>query len=290
MKRRGFTLIELIVVVVLLAIVGAVAGLFIRPAIDAYISTQRRAELSDLADTALRRLGRDLRLALPNSVRTTACGAGTCLELLLTRTGGRYRAANDDNSPAATTEDALTFTAPDTQFDTLGSMVAATPSQAIVPNADRVVVHNLGIAGANAYAGDNTSLISSVTSPSGSGIPNEDRIVIAAKQFPLESPGHRFQVISGPVTFECVPGPADASGNGTGFLRRWSGYAIAAAQPTAAPGGAVNVVLAEFVTGCELQYDTLALQARGLVSIRLALSRGGETGVLHYEAHVSNVP
>ena len=54
---RGFTLVEVIVTILLLAILGAVAGYFIRPAIEAFIAVQRRAELSDVADTALRRLG-----------------------------------------------------------------------------------------------------------------------------------------------------------------------------------------------------------------------------------------
>jgi MSHA biogenesis protein MshO len=289
-RAAGFTLIELIVTVALLAILGAVAAVFIRPAIEAFISVQRRAELSDVADTAMRRLSRDVRLGLPNSPRTIACGAGTCLEILLTRNGGRYRSGNDDDSPAATTEDFLDFSAADNRFDTLGALVASSPSQAIVANADRVVVHNLGIPGADAYNGDNTSLITAFASPSGSGIAGEDRITIVPKLFPVESPGRRFQVISGPVTFECVPGGLDAEGNATGSLRRWAGYPIQAAQPTAAPVGAVNVVLAGYVSGCEFQYATLALLARGLVSVRLQLTRGGETGVLYHEIHVDNTP
>lgn len=290
MNGRGFSLIEVVVVVAIFAILGAVAGIFLRPAIDAFAAVQRRAELSDVADGALRRMTREIRLALPNSVRTAACGAGTCLELLLTRSGGRYRAANDDDSPVVTTEDPLQFTLADARFDTLGPMAGASSAQNIVPNADSVAVHNLGIPGADAYNGDNTSPIRSHASPSGSGIPGEDRITIDPKQFPLESPGGRFQVISGPLTFECVPGAVDAAGNGTGALRRWSSYAIQAAQPLAAPGGSVNALLASYVSACEIQYSSVALQSRGLVGIRLELTRGGETAVLYYEAHVSNVP
>ena len=286
---RGFTLVEVIVTILLLAILGAVAGYFIRPAIEAFVAIQRRAELSDAADTALRRLARDVRLALPNSVRTTGCGAGTCLELLLTRTGGRYRVANDDDIPAATSENALDFAATDTQFDTIGPL-STLAGQTIVTGSDRVAVHNLGITGADAYNGDNTSLITGFVSPSGSGIAGEDRLTITAKRFPLESPSNRFYVIAGPVSFECLPGALDSGGNGTGTLRRWSGYAIQPGQPTAAPGGSVNVLLANFVTACELDYAVLALQGRGLVGMRIELTRGGERVTLYHEVHVSNVP
>ena len=163
------------------------------------------------------------------------------------------------------------------------------PGQTIVVNSDRVAVHNLGISGADAYNGDNTSLITGVASSSGSGIANEARLTISSKRFPLESPSNRFYVIDGPVSFECLPGALDSEGNGTGTLRRWSGYAIQPGQPIASPGG-VNALLASFVTACELNYAVLALQGRGLVGMRIELTRGGERVTLYHEVHVSNVP
>jgi MSHA biogenesis protein MshO len=82
----------------------------------------------------------------------------------------------------------------------------------------------------------------------------------------------------------------DAAGDGTGTLRRWSGYALQAVQPTAAPVGAIHAVLAANVSGCELDYTALPLVSRGLVGVRLAITRGGETVTLYYEAHINNVP
>ena len=60
--------------------------------IDSYVAQDRRARLTDAADTALRRMVRDIRLGLPNSVRVTTVGTTIYLEFLITRTGGRYRA------------------------------------------------------------------------------------------------------------------------------------------------------------------------------------------------------
>ena len=268
MTKRGFTLVEVVVAISVLGIVAAMAAVFIKPPIDAYFAQQRRAELTDVADTALRRMARDIRLALPNSVRTSG---GVYLEFLLTRTGGRYR-----SGPGPGAEDPLDFSIADDQFDTLEPLSALTDQ---VPQAgDLVVVHNLGITGADAYAGDNTGIVNTFTAP-GPVEADEDRITLSpAKQFPLESPGRRFQVVSGPVTYRCF----------SGQLLRYDGYAIVAAQPT--PPAGTPSVLANYVTDCNFDYTSLALQARGLVALRLQLTRDGEVVTLYHEVHVNNVP
>jgi prepilin-type N-terminal cleavage/methylation domain-containing protein len=87
-RQRGFSLIELVMVIVILGVVGATVAVFMRKPVDAYVDTSRRAALSDLADTAVRRIARDVRRALPNSVRNPS---NQCIEFIPTRTGGRYR-------------------------------------------------------------------------------------------------------------------------------------------------------------------------------------------------------
>ena len=68
-KQRGFTLVELIMVIVLMGIIGGIMSVFMRGPIDAYFSGARRAALTDVADTTVRRIARDLHRALPNSIR-----------------------------------------------------------------------------------------------------------------------------------------------------------------------------------------------------------------------------
>lgn len=287
---KGVTLIELVVTIALLGILAAVAAVYIAPALEAYFASQRRAELADVSDTAMRRMMRDIRLALPNSARVTTSGGDRFLEILLTRNGGRYRSVNDDSG--ATTENPLDFSAPDAIFDVYETAALLTdiPAEQRVQAGDHVVIHNLGIAGASAYeaAAPNIAQIAAFAF-GGGGLPNENRITLAAaKQFALESPGRRFFVVAGPVSYACV-GAGTSGGNGTGTLRRWSGYPIQAAQPTASPGP-TDAVLASNVSACELQYNILPLTSRGLVAVRLAVTRGGETVTLYYEAHVNNVP
>lgn len=293
---RGVTLIELIVTIALLAILAAVASIYIAPALEAYFASQRRAGLADVSDSAMRRMMRDVRLALPNSARVaTPPGGDQFLEILLTRTGGRYRSVNDDNP--ATTENPLAFDGnEDGIFDAYetAAALADIPADQVPQAGDYVVIHNLGITGANAYDGlaaasPNIGRIATFAF-GGGGLPNENRITLAAATpFALESPGRRFFVISGPVSYACV-GAGLSGGNGTGTLLRWSGYPLQAAQPTAAPGG-TSAVLAGNVSACEIRYtSTLHLESRGLVAVRLAISRAGETVPLYFEAHINNVP
>lgn len=282
-RLRGFSLVELVVVISVIGIIAALGAIFARPAVEAYSAQRRRGELTDIADTALRRMARDVQRALPNSVRSDTA-AGIYLGFLSTRAGGRYR-SQPDNDPG-TTEDVLDFSAPDGAFDMLGllSSVSAT-----VDPGDRVVVHNLGIDGANAYAGDNTAVIAGVAAGA-SGIASEQRITLAAPmQFPLESPGRRFQIISGPVVYECR-NPGVAAGEGTGLLLRHEGFGITPVWPPPAAPTASPAVVATRVSDCALNYAALALQARGVVSVRLQLTRDGETVTLYREIHVNNVP
>jgi MSHA biogenesis protein MshO len=280
-RRAGFTLVELIVAMSVLAILAAMGAVFIRPIIIAYTGQQTRAELSDVAETAMRRMSRDVQLALANSVRITTPG-NTYLEILLTRTGGRYRS---EMGPGVG-EDPLTFAAPDNRFDTLGRL-SVLPQQIVVAGTDQVVVHNLGAGVNDAYAGNNISPITAFAADGGPA-GNADRITITPFRFPLESPGRRFSVVSGPVTYECT-GVGVAGGNGTGELRRHDGYAINPAAPVAPP--TVNpAVLARYVSGCTISYALVALQARGVVAIQLTLTRAGENVSLYQEVHVNNVP
>lgn len=277
--ERGFTLIEMIVVIVITAIIAGAVAVFIKLPVQGYVDSARRAEMTDIADAALRRMGRDLRLALPNSVRVTDGGA--TIEFLLTRTGGRYR-VTDDGTPAHA-GDFLNFTASDSSFDQLGPFAPGT-GQTIVPNSDKLVVYNLGIPGADAYAGDN---ISTITGTGSGDLSYEYKISFSPKQFPLESPGARFQVVEGPVSYAC-----DTT---SGKLTRYWGYPIAATQPNAASlasSGASNALAATKVSLCAFDYNPGVTARSGVVALTLQIKdqASGESVQLYHEVHVNNVP
>ncbi len=268
-RQRGFTLIEAIIVITITAIISAMVAVFIKTPIQGYLDSARRAEMTDIADTALRRLERDLNAALPNSVRVTTVGNVYYLEFLPTVTGGRYRADTDPGNPPPACNIPLDFTIASSSFCVLGPPPGATTN-------GWVTVYNLGIPGANAYAGDNTSAITSV---------NGATVQITAKQFPYASPSNRFQVISTPVSYVCDPV--------AGTLTRYWNYSASPTEPTQPTrfGSGGNGLLASHVSSCSVTYNQQVIaQQNGLVSISLQLTENGETTSLYDEIHVSNAP
>lgn len=287
-NERGFTLVEMIVMIVITGIIAGVVAMFIKAPVQGYVDSARRAELTDIADTAFRRIARDLRLALPNSVRLTgACtGTTTCyLEFIPTIGGGRYRSAPGVGSlcGGSAEGDALSFSAADTCFEVFGTMPT-------VNIGDHIVVYNTGQVGANAYAGNtlathNRRLVS--------GVGAQTISLTSAATLPVDScatdaagnvvGGCRFQVVQTPVTYVC-----DAANQ---RLVRWQGYAYAinGAQPVALPTDGAEALLADKVSNCSFVYDLIS-QSSGLVTMRLAISEQGESVSLYNAAHVNNLP
>ena len=261
-RALGVTLLEMIMVIVITGIIGTAIAFFIRRPVESYIDAVRRAELTDIADTALRRITRDLRTALPNSVRVD--GTGKYIEYLQTSGGGRYRAEPDSGGLG----EALDFTIADTLFDVIGPVP-------VFAAGDQIVIYNLGpgSGATDAYTGGNRTAFASVAPPT---------VTIAAKQFPFASPGKRFQVVQYPVTYACE----------AGVLRRYWGYPIAAAQPVP-PVGGTSALLATNVNNASCNFSYAAggaTQRTGVVSLTLQISLGGESVRIFQQVHVSNVP
>lgn len=270
MKRQhGFTLIEMTIVIVLLGVLSAIVAVFVKGPVDAYFATVRRAALTDVADTTLRRMGRDLRSALPNSIRTPD-PAGQCLEFIPTKTGGRYRADVD----AAGSGDKLDFTTADASFNMFGSNVSLPVDQRIAPG-DAIAIYNLGIPGADAYQSDNVALVTAP--PVESATPIETGITIEAKQFPLASASNRFQVI--PASEKVV---AYVCRDGNLYRTASSTFSSACSS-----GGAM---LARHVSACHFNYTGPDLQRNALVRLVMAFTDHTETVSLLGEVHINNTP
>ncbi len=286
-RAAGMTLIELVVVITLSAICVTFMTMFVVTPIKAYTAQTQRAQLVDAADSALRLLSRDLRAALPNSVRIASSGNVVALELLETIDGARYR----DNGPLTNPAQWLDFTSASTGFATTVPF-----SQVTLPfssSSDYLAIYNVGVPGANAYA------LANVITPRGTAItisagstPNAQLVTMhPGFQFSWGSPGKRVYLVSGPISYLC-----DLSG---GTLTRFTGYSIGATQLTSAAAllaaGASSGLAAANVGGCSFNYapGTPARGAMATLSLTLTSSlpsTSAQTVQLVHQVHLVNAP
>ena len=167
----------------------------------------------------------------------------------------------------------------------VGPLATAAAQQ--IQAGDQIVIYNLGQAPADAYcAGGSCNNRAAVTAVNTA----TRTITLAANPFAqqtpviMRSPGHRFQVVSMPVTYACNPA--------TGTLTRYSGYAIQANQPSVEPvAGAASGLLASGISACAFNYTTLANVRSALVGITLTTQRAGSGSItLFHQLHVDNTP
>ncbi|TCI03533.1 prepilin-type N-terminal cleavage/methylation domain-containing protein [Corallincola luteus] len=264
--RRGFTLIEMIVTILLLAILSAGITRFIEIGSEIYVDVAAREQLLSESRFVLERITRDIRSAVPNSVRVrSGAVSGTqvqCLELLPLRGSASY-------------------------ID-LPVLTAAAQAQVIKINnysfssGDQMLVYPLLTDHVYANSGRRHT-VTAISDVSG----EEDLQQIdfaAATQFAADSPGKRFYLAAQPLSY-CVR-------NGSVYLHLNYGYQ--SSQPLFASGGLLmatqvsNNLIAEPV----FRFAGATLNRNALVIVRLRLTRvdDAETLAYNHEVQVPNVP
>lgn len=275
-RQRGFSLVELIIVIMILGVLSASVGVFLSNPIRAYFETIDRASLAASGNQVVRRITRELQAAVPNSARITTSGTTTFLEYVPIVDAGRYRyAVSAGNDPTGTNPLVVTSAA-DSSFQVLGPAVN-------VPSGSQLVVWNLGIGQANLYTGTN---IRNITS-SGSALQTIN--FTATTTWPGDSPGYRFYVVNGAATYACTPGAG-----GTGRLVRYYGYPIQASQPAslaAAPlSTATSSLVLANVSACTFTPGAVSVDLNAVqITLQLADSNG-ESVTLYSQAHTPNSP
>jgi MSHA biogenesis protein MshO len=294
-KKSGFTLIELIVVIVLLGVLGSAAGLLIVKPIQAYSDIERRQRLVDQGELALRQITRDIRRALPNSIRPVDTGTGFAVEMINTVDGARYR--DEIGGVYLTANEVLDFTIADTNFNLLGSLntypgvtTTATPilgQRIVIYNTVPTQIYLDAVNGSS--PGTITPSTSALSVSLGNPGDNEYNINInPAFQFSQQSPGQRLFLVDGPVSYIC--------NTLTGQIFRYTNYNYLINQvtvPTTMTTGPVNAtqsLLVSNVSACLINYNPGSSQRGGLVTLQITIQDSGESINLVHQVHVANVP
>nr|WP_298164785.1 type II secretion system protein [uncultured Pseudomonas sp.] len=273
LRQAAFTLVELVMVIALAGLIAVMISTVMSRPMQGFVDQSRRAELVDLASSALQRMTRDIRLAVPNSVRV----AGTArLELLSSPGGGRYRA----NLVGGVRQDPPVCAADPCAIEVLGPMIGVEDWAAL----NWMVIYNIG----GVASGDNSwpplDGAMSVISPqvsisyaagnlslSGGGIENF--------RFKYASPQHRLFLADKVVGYQCSGG------------RIVRGEFESLELPGAYDySGATPVVDHVDCANSGFTYSPGTNTRSGLVTIRLTLSQDGETITLLQQVHVDNAP
>ena len=267
MRGRGFTLIELIVVIVLLGIVGLASTSLIRFGALIFTDIANRDEILSSSRFVIERLNRELREALPNSVRETNTGAIQCLEYIPVVASSYYSAIPETGRNGSQVK----AIPPDGYSFTSGESLVVYPS---VKNAQLDVYQD------NA---NKRHLIDSF-SPGAAG-ELATFTLTSNTTYAQSSPARRLYIVNQPVSY-CVIG---------GKLYRYSQYGYNATQQTIGMGAGVlmaDILTNDLSVALEQPFSVTQATLTRNAYVTLYLKFGINDGelVFNNEVHVANAP
>lgn len=258
----GFTLVELVVVIVLLGIVAVSSTQFIGQAVSIYSDSTRRDKLQQQARFVTERISRELRNALPGSIRVASDAGNTvqCLEFIPVLAASSYLQPVAD-APISSVD----------IVDVGYSFVAG----------DKLVI----------YPVDNDSVYktpSAMHQLTSAGAPSAGKQTLnfSAYQFPHESPTRRLFIVGGAVSF-CAE---------DGVIRRYDAYNPDEDPFAPPPAAATAVLLAEDIRLTDggpvtvFEFSNGTLQRSALVKLDLRFSSEDEWLRFSQEVFVRNTP
>lgn len=256
----GFTLVELVMVIVLLGIVATISVQFVALSTQGAIDVGSRQQRALSSVVISEQISRSLRGALPTSIRTTP--NQSCIEWMPIVAASNYLSLPVGSSP---------------------NSFEAVPLSDGRSASGRVVVYGYG---RNVYDLTSPGPVSpAATMPSGTGPVTVTFDGGATHRFSSQSPEKRFYIVGNPMAF-CQQGR---------FLYRYKDYGINSAPASNLPvTWPDREVLAANLVEDSLQFEVTpqTLQRGAVVSFRMVLedTGTGETTSLSQEVQVRNVP
>lgn len=271
-SASGFTLVELVIVMVLLGIAVVGMSTLLGNMSGIYLQSAEREKLLGQSRFVLERLNRELRDAVPNSLRVNNSSSWSCLEFVPFRHIARYR----NLTLAPDTASTLDLVSQDPAF-----AVSAGQWLLIYPSVENDI-----------YTPSSTQKVQLHNTPllnDADGIAATRRLQLSqAFGFGTGSPATRVYLLAPPVSY-CALGNE---------IRRYEGYALQSTQPVPGSGLSNGALMArDIVNNLNTQpmfvLASPALTRNSLVHIQLELASAQEAGtVLSYNhlVQVSNVP
>lgn len=280
----GFTLIEIVIVIAIVGIISASLAPIITQFMNAYEAELRRGALVDRAQLVLDRISREVRLALPNSIRVD--GGGITLELLRTLDGGRYSTSGTDPLDEGVS---------DNEFNTIG-LLDSDNCSVMDAGGTFITINNLPYdpddpSPGDAYQGLNIAPITDCTlNPDNishhivftntlTGVADQVGIFVGYSEL------HRFQVIDTPVSYICA----------NNAIRRYDGYPVSSAPVvnganfSAIPGFTAddftNDLLVDNVVNCLFSINQNAVLT---ISVTIQSPASGDKVTLMQQVNVPN--
>lgn len=251
-KLSGFTLIELITVIVILSILAVIGSGFVARTAESYQRTQTRALLINTARPSLERITRQLRVALPFSLRLT--NSNSCIEFIPIVGAGNYFDPVPDQSNLA--NPAITIAASPYEID---SGVARFVSIGAMANAEL-------------YGGTATSRATFA------GYSNGNLNLTLAQRWVRNSINKRYYLLDNPQAF-CVVGSE---------LRYYDGININDANVTLT--NSFSIIARNVTSPTPFALATGSENRNVAVNILLAFASGGESVTYSQRVLIRNVP
>lgn len=257
-RHAGFTLVELVVVIVLLSIVATISVQFValstRGAIDVGARQQRALQGVVIGE----QITRELRGAFSLSVRTS----GSCIEWIPIASGTSYTELTS---------------APD-----LDRISVAPLSGVPAIGGIRALVYGYGTPVASFYGDSDPGPVSPEISAIDNASSPATIMLSENHRFNRQSPEKRLFIVSDPVSL-CQNGS---------FLYRYSGYTRDASQPTPPTDGNSDVVASNLRGSLDFQYTPPTLRRAAVVQFTFTLedSQGDEATTVSQEVQIRNVP
>ncbi len=261
---KGFTLIEIIVVIVIIGILGVGITNFMGRSVQGFADTAERQQVASIAWIVSEKLSRAFRDALPNSFRINdGSGSGTCIEYIPTVAGTDYLSV-----PTLTAASAFEVV-PFSSYNN-ASINSARDRVVVYPN---TLTGLYGLADPGMVSGTIDSLAAGTTTGSLLLTLN------SAHQFLSDSPTRRLFVVRNPEMF-CFEG---------NFLNVYQGQGFQASIPD--PSGLTGAVVAHNVSNGAFTYTPGTLSRGGVITIQFDVSESaGLTQSIAQEVQVRNVP